>query len=132
MAKNRVQAQADTTDVAAAVHQTDQQAQDPRRRRNRTIKSQAKRLRKASSVALHAVDELYNVREFMRGFQCLEDMLIPHDSHEIETFYYDQGDLRMLVTAVRGEMQRRLNALGAHVERVHGLLLTKRERETVQ
>jgi len=126
MAKNRVQAQAETTDVAAAVHRTDPQAQDPPRRRNRAIK--VKRLRKASTAALRAMDELYNVREFMRGFQCLEDMLIPH---EIETFYYNQGDLRMLVTAVRGEMQRRVNALGAHVERVHRLLLAKREPEAV-
>jgi len=103
----------------------DGEAQGAHRRRKpqATKKKSSKLLRKASSTALRAVDELNNLRQAQRAFDCIEDLLTPHNAHAVEMFYFEPGDLRPLVTAANGELRRRMAKLRKAVEGVHELLL---------
>jgi hypothetical protein len=104
-----------------------EEAQDAHRRRKpQATKKSSKLLRKASSSALRAVDELNNLSHAQRAFDCIEDLLIPHNSHAAEMFYFEPGDLRPLVTAANGEMRRHMAKLRKAVEGVHALLLATR------
>ncbi|SCK29537.1 hypothetical protein VAR608DRAFT_2483 [Variovorax sp. HW608] len=103
-----------------------------RRKPRATKKKSSKLLRKASSTALRAVDDFNNLRQAKRAFDCIEDLLIPHNPHAIEMIYFEPGDLRPLVTAANEEVRRHMAKLRKAVEGVHELLLATREDSLVR
>lgn len=97
------------------------QTESKRQRRSRRARK-SMQLKKASSRALQAVDELDHVRDAIRAFGCISALLAPHRSTGGDSYLFEMSDLRSLLMTTNAEVSRRIATLRRTVETNHEIL----------
>lgn len=90
-----------------------------------SAESLTQRLRSAATLALNAVDELSNLEEARRAYDCLEALIAPFKPLDSTEIPVNRHELSALLLLVNTELKRRVEAADTAVKSVHDELAAR-------